>query len=163
MSAYRCQCRLAGQLTRCTRQFIPPASRNLQRRHLHITPALHCSSHDSTASASVNPSVASQGSSAAGSSPQKGLNALRNLKKRGQDTASISPGASGRTVLGQSTNQPIRTRFAPSPTGYVHLGSLRTALFNNLAAKASKDGAFILRVEDTDQVRRISSTSTTSI
>lgn len=46
---------------------------------------------------------------------------------------------------------PARTRFAPSPTGYLHLGSLRTALFNYLAAKAT-GGQFILRVEDTDKV-----------
>lgn len=44
-----------------------------------------------------------------------------------------------------------RTRFAPSPTGSLHLGSLRTALFNYLLAKAS-GGQFILRIEDTDKV-----------
>jgi len=48
---------------------------------------------------------------------------------------------------------PARTRFAPSPTGYLHLGSLRTALFNYLTAKAT-GGQFILRIEDTDKVRR---------
>jgi hypothetical protein len=47
---------------------------------------------------------------------------------------------------------PCRTRFAPSPTGYLHLGSLRTALFNYLLAKAT-GGQFILRLEDTDRVR----------
>lgn len=47
---------------------------------------------------------------------------------------------------------PARTRFAPSPTGYVHIGSLRTALYNYLLAKAT-GGQFVLRVEDTDQVR----------
>jgi len=46
---------------------------------------------------------------------------------------------------------PARTRFAPSPTGYLHLGSLRTALFNYLLAKAT-GGQFILRLEDTDRV-----------
>lgn len=46
---------------------------------------------------------------------------------------------------------PCRTRFAPSPTGYLHLGSLRTALFNYLLAKTT-NGQFILRLEDTDQV-----------
>lgn len=46
---------------------------------------------------------------------------------------------------------PARTRFAPSPTGYLHLGSLRTALFNYLTAKAT-GGRFILRIEDTDKV-----------
>ncbi|KAI0883461.1 uncharacterized protein GGS22DRAFT_31115 [Annulohypoxylon maeteangense] len=49
---------------------------------------------------------------------------------------------------------PARTRFAPSPTGYLHIGSLRTALFNYLYAKAS-GGQFILRIEDTDQSRLV--------
>ncbi len=48
----------------------------------------------------------------------------------------------------------IRTRFAPSPTGYVHIGNIRTALFAYLAAK-HKNGVFILRVEDTDQARYV--------
>ncbi|MBM37461.1 MAG: glutamate--tRNA ligase [Woeseia sp.] len=46
----------------------------------------------------------------------------------------------------------VRTRFAPSPTGSLHLGSIRTALFNWLYARHHK-GTFILRVEDTDRVR----------
>lgn len=46
----------------------------------------------------------------------------------------------------------IRDRFAPSPTGYVHLGSLRTALYNYLYAK-KMGGKFILRLEDTDRTR----------
>lgn len=46
----------------------------------------------------------------------------------------------------------IRTRFAPSPTGFLHVGGARTALFNYLYAKA-KGGKFILRIEDTDQDR----------
>jgi len=49
---------------------------------------------------------------------------------------------------------PARTRFAPSPTGYLHLGSLRTAVFNYLLAKAT-GGQFILRIEDTDRKRTI--------
>ncbi|KAI1781447.1 hypothetical protein F4818DRAFT_399056 [Hypoxylon cercidicola] len=49
---------------------------------------------------------------------------------------------------------PARTRFAPSPTGYVHIGSLRTALYNYLLAKAT-GGQFVLRVEDTDQARTV--------
>ncbi|KAG9246737.1 hypothetical protein BJ878DRAFT_495861 [Calycina marina] len=49
---------------------------------------------------------------------------------------------------------PARTRFAPSPTGYLHLGSLRTALFNYLIAKAT-GGQFLLRIEDTDQSRTV--------
>ncbi|CZS99322.1 hypothetical protein WAI453_008225 [Rhynchosporium graminicola] len=50
--------------------------------------------------------------------------------------------------------KPARTRFAPSPTGYLHLGSLRTALFNYLVAKAT-GGQFLLRIEDTDQKRTL--------
>ncbi|MFZ7119370.1 MAG: glutamate--tRNA ligase [Eubacteriaceae bacterium] len=48
----------------------------------------------------------------------------------------------------------IRVRFAPSPTGYVHIGSLRTALYNYLYAK-KMDGKYILRIEDTDRTRYI--------
>ena len=47
----------------------------------------------------------------------------------------------------------IVTRFAPSPTGYIHVGNLRTALYAYLAAKGSDEGTVILRVEDTDQER----------
>lgn len=47
---------------------------------------------------------------------------------------------------------PIRTRFAPSPTGYLHIGGARTALFNYLIAKR-QGGQFILRIEDTDEDR----------
>ncbi|HEX9935402.1 MAG TPA: glutamate--tRNA ligase, partial [bacterium] len=46
----------------------------------------------------------------------------------------------------------LRVRFAPSPTGALHLGGARTALFNYLFAK-QHDGAFLLRIEDTDQIR----------
>ena len=46
----------------------------------------------------------------------------------------------------------VRTRFAPSPTGYMHVGNLRTALYTYLMAK-HEGGTFILRIEDTDQVR----------
>ena len=49
-------------------------------------------------------------------------------------------------------NNNIRTRFAPSPTGYMHVGNLRTALYTYLMAKHD-DGTFILRIEDTDQER----------
>jgi nondiscriminating glutamyl-tRNA synthetase len=48
----------------------------------------------------------------------------------------------------------IRLRFAPSPTGFVHLGNLHTALFDFLAAK-SLGGKLLLRVEDTDQERKV--------
>ena len=46
----------------------------------------------------------------------------------------------------------VRTRFAPSPTGFMHVGGMRTALYSYLIAK-SLGGAFILRIEDTDQAR----------
>ena len=46
----------------------------------------------------------------------------------------------------------VRTRFAPSPTGYLHVGGARTALFNGLFAR-SHGGTFVLRVEDTDEAR----------
>ncbi len=48
--------------------------------------------------------------------------------------------------------QPVKTRFAPSPTGYMHLGNARTALFNALLAQA-QGGTFLLRIEDTDLER----------
>lgn len=48
----------------------------------------------------------------------------------------------------------VRTRFAPSPTGYMHLGNLRTALYAYLLAR-SQGGTFILRIEDTDQEREV--------
>lgn len=51
-----------------------------------------------------------------------------------------------------SSSKPVRTRFAPSPTGSLHIGGLRTALFNWLYARHS-GGQFILRIEDTDQKR----------
>lgn len=48
----------------------------------------------------------------------------------------------------------VRTRFAPSPTGYMHVGNLRTALYAYLTAK-SMGGKMILRIEDTDQERQV--------
>jgi glutamyl-tRNA synthetase len=48
----------------------------------------------------------------------------------------------------------VRTRFAPSPTGYMHVGNLRTALYTYLIARHNK-GKFILRIEDTDQKRKV--------
>lgn len=48
----------------------------------------------------------------------------------------------------------VRTRFAPSPTGYLHVGGLRTALYNYLLARKF-NGTFILRIEDTDQSRKV--------
>jgi glutamyl-tRNA synthetase len=48
--------------------------------------------------------------------------------------------------------QPVRVRFAPSPTGYLHVGGARTALFNWLFAR-NQGGTFVLRIEDTDKAR----------
>lgn len=48
----------------------------------------------------------------------------------------------------------VRTRFAPSPTGFLHVGGIRTALFAWLVARQN-DGQFILRIEDTDKVREV--------
>ncbi len=50
----------------------------------------------------------------------------------------------------------VRVRFAPSPTGPLHIGGVRTALYNYLFAKKN-GGDFLLRVEDTDQTRYVSS------
>jgi glutamyl-tRNA synthetase len=50
--------------------------------------------------------------------------------------------------------QPVRVRFAPSPTGYLHIGGLRTALYNFLFARKN-NGIFILRIEDTDRSRYV--------
>lgn len=47
---------------------------------------------------------------------------------------------------------PIRVRFAPSPTGFLHIGGVRTALYNWLYARGRK-GSFLLRIEDTDLER----------
>ena len=56
----------------------------------------------------------------------------------------------------------IRTRFAPSPTGRMHVGNLRTALYAYLIAK-HEDGDFILRIEDTDQERYVEGPQNQSI
>ncbi len=59
-------------------------------------------------------------------------------------------------MLGMSENRPVRVRFAPSPTGRMHLGSGRTALYNYLLRQRF-GGTFILRIEDTDQKRYVAS------
>ena len=51
-------------------------------------------------------------------------------------------------------NKPVRVRFAPSPTGYPHVGNIRTAMFNWLLARHT-GGRLILRIEDTDVARRV--------
>lgn len=148
MSLARASCRIHGRhlVLRCQQHPVPTPLRSL--RCFHLCAARH---HESSSPAAAN------GSSPASTEPRRGLRGLGLLKGSKGDKTPSSRGANAATatrfILGQSADQPIRARFAPSPTGYLHLGSLRTALFNNLAARASKDGgAFILRIEDTDQV-----------
>ncbi|CAL1600811.1 unnamed protein product [Knipowitschia caucasica] len=62
--------------------------------------------------------------------------------------------AEGSAAAGKNQDAPVRVRFAPSPTGFLHLGGLRTALYNYLFAK-KHNGTFILRLEDTDQSRLV--------
>jgi glutamyl-tRNA synthetase len=62
--------------------------------------------------------------------------------------------ATAGATLNKDTGAPVRTRFAPSPTGYLHIGGLRTALYGYLFAKKN-DGKFILRIEDTDLERYV--------
>jgi glutamyl-tRNA synthetase len=68
--------------------------------------------------------------------------------------SSTSPANSLRTRDAKLPSNPARTRFAPSPTGYLHIGGLRTALFSYLLAKRTS-GQFLLRIEDTDQKRLV--------
>ncbi|PPB81694.1 glutamyl-tRNA synthetase [Albidovulum inexpectatum] len=56
------------------------------------------------------------------------------------------------TTQMQASDRPVVTRFAPSPTGYLHIGGARTALFNWLYARG-RGGKFLLRIEDTDRER----------
>ena len=65
-------------------------------------------------------------------------------------TAVAEPKAAIKPI--ESGDRPVRVRFAPSPTGNLHVGGARTALFNWLYAKRT-GGKFILRVEDTDLAR----------
>jgi glutamyl-tRNA synthetase len=55
-------------------------------------------------------------------------------------------------LISEMSDTPVITRFAPSPTGYLHIGGARTALFNWLFARG-RGGKFLLRIEDTDQAR----------
>ena len=57
-------------------------------------------------------------------------------------------------MIDEPRKDPVRTRFAPSPTGYLHVGGARTALFNWLLARQS-GGSFVLRIEDTDRTRHV--------
>ena len=57
-------------------------------------------------------------------------------------------------VIFEEKRMSVRVRFAPSPTGPLHIGGLRTALYNYLFAKKN-GGKFLLRIEDTDQNRKV--------
>lgn len=80
---------------------------------------------------------------------------LRRLLQPGRPLAALgrSPGQR-EASLGTDPGVAVRVRFAPSPTGFLHLGGLRTALYNYLFAK-KHGGSFILRLEDTDQTRLV--------
>ena len=56
--------------------------------------------------------------------------------------------------MSMSDSRPVRVRFAPSPTGPLHIGGVRTALYNYLLAR-QLGGTMILRIEDTDQTRYV--------
>lgn len=77
----------------------------------------------------------------------------KRLQKQQDGTKLKAKNEKSLTLFGQDSSLPIRARFAPSPTGYMHLGSLRTAALNNMAAVASTGGSFVLRIEDTDRSR----------
>jgi glutamyl-tRNA synthetase len=68
-----------------------------------------------------------------------------------REKSKAPPGASENHLADQN-NRPVVTRFAPSPTGYLHIGGARTALFNWLYAR-HRGGKFLLRIEDTDKAR----------
>ncbi|GMF60443.1 unnamed protein product [[Candida] boidinii] len=91
-------------------------------------------------------------SSAIKGSSSSGHNTKFTLKKKAI-SGSNEKVAKPETESKQPTT-PVRARFAPSPTGFLHLGSLRTALYNYLIAK-STNGQFLLRLEDTDQKRLV--------
>ncbi|GAA5940644.1 glutamate--tRNA ligase MSE1 [Sporobolomyces koalae] len=64
------------------------------------------------------------------------------------------PPAATTTRSLNSNQNPVKVRFAPSPTGFLHLGGLRTALYNHLLARQT-GGEWVLRIEDTDQTRYV--------
>ena len=66
--------------------------------------------------------------------------------------ASAGVGATAKTAAAEGSRPAVVTRFAPSPTGYLHIGGARTALFNWLFARAN-GGKYLLRIEDTDRAR----------
>ncbi|KAK7408003.1 Glutamate--tRNA ligase mitochondrial [Neonectria punicea] len=103
----------------------------------------------------LSPGSDERGEAPGKTKPMSRLAALKQRSKSSDNATGDSAEAMQRYILGHPADKPIRTRFAPSPTGYLHLGSLRTALFNNLVSKATKGGQFIIRIEDTDQNRLV--------
>lgn len=80
---------------------------------------------------------------------------IHSARQHSTNTPSTTPDPSSSSPAPASAHATCpapRLRFAPSPTGYLHLGGLRTALFNHLLARKWK-GKWILRIEDTDQTR----------
>mgnify|MGYP003366844655 CR=1 FL=1 len=93
-------------------------------------------------------------SSAIKRSSTSGNNSKFTLKKKTTSGSNEQLGKSESESESKQPKTPVRARFAPSPTGFLHLGSLRTALYNYLIAK-STNGQFLLRLEDTDQKRLV--------
>jgi glutamyl-tRNA synthetase len=126
------------------------------RRLFSITSRNFCPDHASPKETAL-PGSASPTTQSSQPKPRRtsGLSALGRRKGKVDIPSEGGQQQQARTILGQSSDLPIRARFAPSPTGHLHLGSLRTALFNNLASQGSKGGSFILRIEDTDQNRLV--------
>ncbi|XP_053410146.1 probable glutamate--tRNA ligase, mitochondrial isoform X2 [Nycticebus coucang] len=80
---------------------------------------------------------------------------LKSFLQFGRPSTALGSGLARRkATLGTSPGAVVRVRFAPSPTGFLHLGGLRTALYNYIFAKKHQ-GSFILRLEDTDQNRLV--------
>ncbi|GAA5843037.1 hypothetical protein JCM9279_001839 [Rhodotorula babjevae] len=76
------------------------------------------------------------------------------LQHRPRPPPASTVAASTRSCSSSSSSPPPKLRFAPSPTGYLHLGGLRTALYNHTLAR-KLGGKWVLRVEDTDQTRYV--------
>ncbi|GAA5825147.1 hypothetical protein JCM10212_006273, partial [Sporobolomyces blumeae] len=74
------------------------------------------------------------------------------LKRLRHPTTTRATGRSVSTEPNRPSTRPLKLRFAPSPTGFLHLGGLRTALYNHLVAR-KHNAKWVLRIEDTDQTR----------
>src|ERR1700739_1361786 len=91
------------------------------------------------------------------SPPKRYARAPRDIPHRGLDLEKARVGATSDDITGSSSaaaasSAQVVTRFAPSPTGFLHIGGARTALFNWLWARHT-GGKFLLRIEDTDRAR----------